>query len=104
MAKAWNCTFPAEPSSICSLAVGSNPLNDNDPENYTLLHRELQQRVITIDYNHILSKMERNYCDIHRQLLAMVDSLKSFHHYLYERKFLSELIIFICGDCCLLGI
>jgi len=39
-------------------------------------------------FSRVLSKTERNYCITRRELLAIVTSLKSFHHYLYERKFL----------------
>jgi len=35
----------------------------------------------------VLNKAERNYCITRRELLAIVASLKSFHHYLYGRKF-----------------
>lgn len=38
-------------------------------------------------YNRVLNKTERNYCITRRELLAIVTSLKSFHHYLYGRKF-----------------
>jgi len=36
----------------------------------------------------VLSKVERNYCVTRRELLAMVKSIKHFHHYLYGRRFL----------------
>lgn len=36
----------------------------------------------------MLNKSERNYCVTCRELLAIVDSLKSFHHYLYGCKFM----------------
>lgn len=39
-------------------------------------------------YSRVLSKSERNYCVTRRELLAIVDSLKSFHHYLYQQKFI----------------
>lgn len=39
-------------------------------------------------YSRILTKTERNYCITRRELLAVVESVKSFHHYLYGRKFL----------------
>jgi len=39
-------------------------------------------------YSRILTKAERNYCVTRRELLAIVDSVKFFHHYLYGRKFL----------------
>lgn len=44
------------------------------------------ERVITY-FSRVLNKAERNYCVTRRELLAIVTSLKSFHHYLYGRKF-----------------
>ncbi|GBN04797.1 Retrovirus-related Pol polyprotein from transposon 297 [Araneus ventricosus] len=35
-----------------------------------------------------LGKPERNYCVTRKELLAIVKSIKHFHHYLYGRKFL----------------
>lgn len=49
------------------------------------------EKVITY-FSRVLNKSERNFCVTRRELLAIVDSLKSFHHYLYRSKF--ELIIF----------
>ena len=46
-----------------------------------------EEKVIAY-YSRIFSKTERNYCVTRRELLAVVDSVKSFHHYLYGRKFL----------------
>lgn len=45
------------------------------------------ERVIAY-YSRVLNKAEKNYCVTRRELLAIVESLKSFHHYLYGRKFL----------------
>jgi len=39
-------------------------------------------------FSRVLSKVERNYCVTRRELLAMVKSIKHFHHYLYGRRFL----------------
>ena len=39
-------------------------------------------------YSRTLSKPERNYCVTRRELLAIVDSIKHFHKYLYGQKFL----------------
>jgi len=39
-------------------------------------------------FSRVLSKAERNYCVTRRELLAVVDSLKFFRHYLLGRKFL----------------
>lgn len=39
-------------------------------------------------YNRVFSKSERNYCVTRRELLAVVDAVRSFYHYLYGRKFI----------------
>jgi len=53
----------------------------NRTENKTL------ERII-VYYSRVLIKTEKNYYVTRRELLAIVDSLKSFHHYLYGWKFL----------------
>ena len=45
-----------------------------------------QERVIAY-YSKALSKAERNYCVTRRELLAVVLSIKHFHHYLYGVNF-----------------
>lgn len=45
------------------------------------------ERVIAY-YSKSLSKSERNYCVTRRELLAIIESVKHFHHYLYGKKFL----------------
>ena len=44
------------------------------------------ERVISY-YSKSLSKAERNYCVTRRELLAVVSSVKHYHHYLYGAKF-----------------
>jgi hypothetical protein len=39
-------------------------------------------------YSKAFSRTERKYCVIRRELLAVVASIKHFHHYLYGRHFL----------------
>lgn len=39
-------------------------------------------------YSRTFSRPERSYCVTRRELLAIVSSLKNFHHYLYGRHFL----------------
>jgi len=39
-------------------------------------------------FSRVLSKTGRNYCITRRELLAMVHSIKHFHHYLYGQHFL----------------
>lgn len=41
-------------------------------------------------YSRAFSRTEKNYCVTRRELLAVVDSVKSFHHYLYGRQFLVQ--------------
>lgn len=38
-------------------------------------------------FSRVLNKSKRNYCVTRRELLAIVESLKTFHHYLYGQKF-----------------
>jgi len=49
--------------------------------------QEGKEKVIAY-YSRVLNKPERNYCVTRRELLAIVDSLKFFRHYLLGRKFL----------------
>ena len=44
------------------------------------------ERVVAY-YSRVLSKPERNYCVTRRELLAVVESVKHFHHYLYGSQF-----------------
>ena len=39
-------------------------------------------------FSKVFSKPERNYCVTRRELLAVVSSIKHFHHYLYGKDFL----------------
>jgi len=48
--------------------------------------QEGKERVIAY-YSKVFSKTERNYCVTRKELLAVIDSTKFFHHYLYGRKF-----------------
>lgn len=38
-------------------------------------------------FSRVLSKAERNYCVTRHELLAIIDSIKCFRHYLLGRKF-----------------
>jgi hypothetical protein len=38
-------------------------------------------------FSRSLNKHERNYCVTRRELLAVVESIKHFHHYLYGSQF-----------------
>jgi len=48
--------------------------------------QEGKEKVIAY-YSKVFSKTERNYCVTRKELLAVIDSTKFFHHYLYGRKF-----------------
>jgi hypothetical protein len=48
--------------------------------------RRMKERVISC-YSKTLNKAERNYCVTRRELLAVVESLKHFHNYLYGQEF-----------------
>lgn len=48
--------------------------------------QEGNERVIAY-YSRALKKAERNYCVTRRELLAVVDGVRHFHHYLYGKKF-----------------
>jgi len=48
--------------------------------------QEGKEKVIAY-YSKVFLKTERNYCVIRKELLAVIDSTKFFHHYLYGRKF-----------------
>jgi len=39
-------------------------------------------------FSRVLSRAEKNYCVTRRELLSIIESIKTFHHYLYGRKFL----------------
>jgi len=38
-------------------------------------------------YSRVFSRTERNYCVTRKELLAVISSMKFFHHYLYGREF-----------------
>jgi len=46
-----------------------------------------EEKVIAY-FSRVLNKAERNYCVTRRELLAMVDSMKSFRHYLLGCRFM----------------
>jgi len=48
--------------------------------------QEGEEKVIAY-YSRVFSKTERNYCVTRKELLAVVSSIKFFHHYLYGREF-----------------
>ena len=46
-----------------------------------------EERVLAY-YSRVLSKPERRYCVTRKELLAVVEGVRHFHHYLYGRRFL----------------
>lgn len=48
-----------------------------------------EEKVISY-YSKTFSKPERRYCVTRRELLAVVSSIRKFHHYVYGRHFWSE--------------
>ena len=65
---------------------------DTDASNHgvgaVLSQKQNGQEKVIAYFSRVLNKSERNYCVTRRELLAIVSSMKSFHHYLYGRKFL----------------
>jgi len=53
---------------------------------YCLKFRE-EEKIIAY-FSRVLNKAERNYCVTRRELLAMVESIKSSRHYLLGRRFI----------------
>jgi len=58
-----------------------------------LSQKQERTEKIVAYFSRVLSKAERNYCITRRELLAMVQSIKHFHHYLYGRRFLILILI-----------
>lgn len=52
-----------------------------------LSQQQGEEEKVIVYFSRVFSKAERNYCVTRRELLAVVDSVKFFHHYLYGRKF-----------------
>ena len=53
---------------------------------FVLKVQEGQERVIAY-YSKCFSRTVRKYCTIRKEFLAVVCSIKHFHHYLYDRHF-----------------
>ena len=51
---------------------------------------EVGQEHVIAYYSRSLSSPERNYCVTRRELLAIVESMKHFHHYLYGKRFVTR--------------
>lgn len=79
-------------SPVLSFPVeGGEFILDTDASNHgigVLSQSQDGQEKVIANFSRVLSKAERNYCVTRRELLAIVSSVKSFHHYLYGRKFL----------------
>ena len=80
-------------SPILSFPIeGGDFILDTDASNHgigaVLSQKQDGVEKVIAYFSRVLSKTERNYCVTRRELLAVVDSIKSFHQYLYGRKFL----------------
>jgi len=53
-----------------------------------LSRKQNGQKKVIAYFSRMLNKSERNYCVIRRELLTIISTLKSFHHYFYGCKFL----------------
>lgn len=64
---------------------------DTDASNHgigaVLSQQQGEEEKVIAYFSCVFSKVERNYCVTRQELLAVVDAVKSFHHYLYGRKF-----------------
>lgn len=47
-----------------------------------------EKEMVIAYFSRVLSKTERNYCVTRRELLAVIDAIKFFRHYLLGRRFL----------------
>ena len=69
---------------------GQDYILDTDASSFALgaVLSQIQngEEVVLGYYSKSFSKPERNYCVTRRELLALVASVKNFHHYLYGRK------------------
>jgi len=65
---------------------------DTDTSNFGIraVLSQKQDRVekVISYFSRVLNRAERYYCVTRRELLSIVESIKAFHHYLYDRKFL----------------
>ena len=93
------CTtaFEGLKSHLCSPPILAYPLDDGEfllDTDASLVGlgavlsqiQNEEERVIAY-YSRSLTKPERNYCVTRLELLAVVNAVKHFHHYLYGRKF-----------------
>jgi len=65
---------------------------DTDASNHgigaVLSQIQNKEEKVIVYFSKVFNKSERNYCVTRRKLLAIINSLKSFHYYLYGRNFL----------------
>ncbi|WP_333765323.1 ribonuclease H family protein, partial [Streptomyces sp. IBSBF 2390] len=64
-----------------------------------VLSQEIDGQEKVIGYFSKSSKTERNYCVTRKELLAVVESVKYFHKYLYGNIFILELITLLFVGC-----
>ena len=80
-------------SPILSFPKGEGEfILDTDASNIgigaVLSQRQFGNERVIAYFSKVLSKAERNYCVTRRELLAIIDSLNFFRHYLLGRKFM----------------
>jgi len=65
---------------------------DTDASNHgigaVLSQKQGKTEKVIAYFSRVFNKSERNYCVTRKELLAIVESLKSFHHYLYGNRFI----------------
>jgi len=65
---------------------------DTDASNHgigaVLSQKQGETEKVIAYFSRVFNKSERNYCVTRRELLAIVESLKTFHHYLYGSRFI----------------
>lgn len=80
-------------SSVLSFPKGKGQfILDTDASNIgigaVLSQVQGEKEMVIAYYSRVLTKAERNYCVTRRELLAIVDAIKFFRHYLLGRRFL----------------
>lgn len=96
---------------MSSLILSSSEMRDNlfwiqMPQIMGSILSPVQDRAETVIvyFSRVLDKVERHYCVIRRELLAVMESLRSFHHICTGISSELRSIIFLCVGYYHLGI